>query len=87
MTLALSAIPFGSVVSMFIGPKVVKQYIDQGLTLLEGMLSGEKLEAQGTIETYVFNALNTYEPLLVKELGDQLNPLIKSLLAKAGIGV
>lgn len=87
MQVALSAMPFGSIVSMFIGPKVVKQYIDQGLTLLEGVLDGQKLIAGSAVETYVFTAINTYEPLLAKELGDQLTPLIQSLLAKVGVKI
>lgn len=86
VALALNQIPFGSMISMFVGPKVVKQYVDQALTTLEGILEGQPpAVASNAIEKYVFAAINSYEPELAKMLGDQLTPLIKGLMVKAGI--
>lgn len=84
---ALGAIPFGSVISSFIGPTVVNQYVAQGLTALEGVLAPEKLTIapSNALETYVANAINANEPALAAFLGAQLGPMISAAIAKLGL--
>lgn len=83
--LILNQIPFGSLISMFIGPQVIQGYIDQGLTALEGMLATETtgVPATNTLMLYVANMINTYEPQIAAFLGANLDPMIQGLVAKA----
>lgn len=80
--LLLKDIPFGTLIQAFAGPAVVEDYVKQGLVALEGIVAGQSLAASSPLETYAFNTINQFEPLLAKELGEQLIPLIKAAIAK-----
>jgi len=79
---ALAAVPFGSMLEMFIGPQVVTSYVTQGMQTLAGMLDGKTLAATNPVETYAFNAITTFEPELATILGDKLTPMIQAAIAK-----
>ena len=78
----LAMVPFGSIISSFIGPTVVASYVQQGLQTLEGILEGRTLTSSGAIEKYVFNAMIAFEPALVHLLGDTLIPMIEATVLK-----
>lgn len=84
ISLALKAIPFGSFVTMFIGPTLVKQYVDMGLAALEGVLTplSASVPTSNTLFTTVANLINANEPALAAFLGDQLEPMIEAAIAK-----
>ena len=85
--LALKSIPFGSLVSSFIGPTIIKQYVDMGLAALEGVLEPLSVTAPGynVLFTTIANLINANEKALAAFLGDQLDPMIHAALAKIGI--
>jgi hypothetical protein len=84
VTSVLADIPFGSFVSMFIGPTVVKQYVDQALVSLEGILQSDTLSVSptDTIMTSVVTMITQYEPALAAYLGSNLQPMIQTAIAK-----
>lgn len=80
----LAMVPFGSIVSTFIGPTIVKQYVDQALVGLETLLEKENasVPTSNTVLVYVLNMIKTYEPTFATYLGTQLTPLIETEIAK-----
>lgn len=78
----LSTLPFGSIVSAFIGPQVIAGYVTAALHNLEGLIEGQTLTSHGVVEQYVFNALNAFEPALVHMIGDELIPMVQGIIAK-----
>lgn len=87
LKLALSQIPMGNIVEMFIGPTLVAQYLDQGLTALEGLLKDQSVTvpASNLLETTIANLINANEPKLVEWLGANLDPMIKAAVAKLNL--
>lgn len=83
-TIAESLSPMGSLVAAFVGPTVVKQLVDQGLTLAEGMLKGQAITINqpNWLESYVITTINQVAPNLAVKLGATLNPMIKAAIAK-----
>ena len=84
VNLALGAIPMGSFLSEFVGPAVVKQYVDQALTSLEDVLKGSSLtvspsEALASLAAKLFNEA---EPSLASFLGGTVEPMIQGWVAK-----
>lgn len=80
----LAAIPMGSFLSEFVGPAVVKQYVDQALTSLEDVLKGSSLtvspsEALASLAAKLFNQA---EPSLASFLGGTVEPMIQGWVAK-----
>ena len=86
VAMALSAIPFGSIVARFIGPTLIAQYVDMGLAALEGVLAPMSISvAGGTVLATVANLINTNEAAFASFVGDQLEPMLKAELAKRGM--
>lgn len=77
--------PLAAVVVGLAGPVVVKQIVDQGLTLAEGMLAGQGITIQqpNWLESYAVTAMNKYFPNLAARIGDDLTPQIQAAIAKA----
>ena len=86
-TLALAHVPMGALISAFIGPTVIQQYVDTGLATLEATLKGQSttITPSNAIEAYVLAQIKAYEPALVAHLGPQLDALLKATIAKVGI--
>lgn len=84
---ALSAVPFGSVVSTFVAPQVVDQYVGQAVTALSGLVKGQSLTipTNNAIESTVANLISTELPGFAKMLGPDLDSLIKAGVAKLGL--
>jgi hypothetical protein len=88
LSLALAQIPFGAFVSAFVGPTVVKQYVDQAVSALSGVIGADALTVPaGGIEGVVANLINANEPALAAFLGANLQPLISAALARLGVKV
>lgn len=87
INLALAQIPMGSMIEMFIGPTVINQYIQQGLTALEGVLANQSLTipASNMLVTTVANMFIANEPKLAAFLGPNLDTLIKAAVAKLNL--
>ena len=86
VSMALSAIPFGAIISRFAGPTVVAQYVDMGLAALEGVLDPLSADVPaGTVLATVANLINKNATAFASFIGDQLEPMIKSELTKRGI--
>ena len=87
VNMALSAVPVGSVIKMFIGPELVKQYVDIGLKTLEGVLEPKEWDPDSSNKVLVSiaNLINNNEAAFVQVIGDQLQPLIKAELSKLGL--
>ena len=84
--MALSAIPFGSIVARFIGPTLIAQYVDMGLAALEGVLAPMSTSvAGGTMLATVANLINANEAAFASFVGDRLEPMLKAELAKRGM--
>lgn len=83
--LVASVTPMGGLVAGLVGPIVVKQLVDQGLALAEGMLKGQAINIvePNWIESYVLNTINAQAPNLAIKMGDTLNPIIKAAIVKA----
>jgi hypothetical protein len=84
VNLALGAIPIGTFLSGFVGPTVIKQYVDQALTSLEDVLKGNTLtvspsEALASLSAKLFNQA---EPALASFLGQEVEPMIQGWVAK-----
>ena len=45
---ALRTVPMGAMVSMFIGPKIIDQYVDMGLSAVEGGVHEKELTVDGS---------------------------------------
>jgi hypothetical protein len=89
VALALHALPIGGIISMFIGPTIVKQYVDMALAALEGVVAGHSVTVDGSsaILTTVANLINANEPAFAKWVGGELEPMIAAALGKLGIKV
>jgi hypothetical protein len=85
--LALHAIPMGTVVSMFIGPQLIKQYVDMGLAALEGIVDPLSVEVPvgNTVLATVANLINKNEPEFAAWVGEELGPMIEAALGKLGV--
>lgn len=87
INLALANVPMGSLIGMFIAPTVVKQYLDQGMTALEGVLNNQSITvpASNMLEATIANLINSNEPELAAFLGSNLDNLIKAAVAKLNL--
>lgn len=82
--LALKAIPFGGIVSMFVGPTVIKQLVDLAMTALEGVVAGQGTTVPdgNAVFASVANMLNANYPQLAAFLGTEVEPMIEAAIAK-----
>lgn len=85
----LKSVPMGPFVEMFLGPKLVKQYVDMAITALNGFVShaGQITAPPDTIYATVLNLLNANEPAFVAFVEGKLDPMVKDALAKIGINI
>lgn len=76
----------GGMLARMIGPTVVKEVVDRGLVVLEGLLSNPNLaitvDPKNFLLTYVANTLNELAPNLVLKLEALLDPMIAAAVAK-----
>lgn len=89
-TVALASLPFGSIVSGFILPKLVKQYVDMGLTAMEGAVDGKSVSVPaggiaGFLATLVENLMQQGESTWLGALDVVIGPLIKAEIASRGM--
>ena len=90
LQLAEGQIPGGAFIKLFVGEKVVDQYVDQGIKVLGGILEkAPTITTDGThpIAAYVANMVNSTAPKLAAALGPKLDDLIKAGMAKGGITI
>lgn len=87
VTMALSAVPFGNIIAGFIGPTVVKQYVDQALVVLEGVLADKSttINSSNTLETYVISMIQNEAPILSAFIGAALPGLVQKALGSVGL--
>lgn len=87
--LALKTVPLGAIVSTFIGPKLIEQYVVQALDTLEGVLvpMGTDIPTDNKWVAAVIAMINKNEPNLGAFLEGKLEPLVRQALAKFGIAV
>lgn len=90
VALALSAVPMGSFISNFIGPKLVSQYVDMALTAVEGGVSGQSITLPsggigGFVAKMAANLFTQGEPQLVSFLDADVMPWIEAELKARGI--
>jgi hypothetical protein len=78
------ASPIGGLVVGLVGPTVVKQLVDQGLTLAEGMFAGQAITISqpNWLESYVITTINQVAPNLAAKIGDDLTPMVQAAIAK-----
>lgn len=78
--------PIGPILQMFIGPQMVKQYLDQGLVALEGQLNPQVLtvDQSNMLLSTAANLFNANEPALAGFLGSTIEPLFQKGLAALG---
>jgi hypothetical protein len=79
---ALATLPYGAIISTFVGPKLIDQYVEQAIHNLEGIVSKESFEISNPYEIYVFNAMKKYEQPVFDMLGNDLAPMIAAAVAK-----
>jgi len=88
-SLALAAVPggMGGLVAGVVGPTVVKEIVDHGLVVLEGLLSNPDLaitiSPSDTLGAFVAKTFNAIAPNLAAKLGPKLDPMIAAAVAKA----
>lgn len=87
ISLALHQLPFGTLVSAFIGPTLVQQYVDQALAAVEPLLASKSLSvpASSAVATIAAQMVNANEPSLAKLLGSELDTLLNAAVSKLGI--
>jgi hypothetical protein len=87
LALALHALPFGTLVSAFIGPAIVKQYVDQALATLEPLIASKSLtvSASNAIMAAAAKAINDNEPSLAGLLSGELDSLLLAAVSKLGL--
>lgn len=87
--LTLRSVPMGAMISMFIGPKIIDQYVDMGLEALKGVVHEKELAVDGSnvIVATVANLIVKNEPAFANWVGSELEPMIKAGLAKIGLSV
>jgi hypothetical protein len=85
VAIAASATPMAGLVAQLVGPIVVKQLVDQGLTLMEGLLAGQAITIAkpNFLESYVINTINQVAPNLALKIGADLTPMVQAAIAKA----
>lgn len=83
--LAARATPLGGIVQTFVGPTVVKQLVDQGLKLAEGMVHGQEITITepNWVEAYVVTTFNQLFPTLFAKVGTDLTPMLTKAIAAA----
>lgn len=76
----------GGMLARMIGPTVVKEVVDRGLVVLEGLLSNPGLtisvDPNNFLLTFVANTMNELAPNLVLKLEGYLDPMIAAAVAK-----
>jgi hypothetical protein len=82
----LKSLPFGAIVSTFIGPTLVNQYVGQALTTLEGVLNTQNFSVadSNTLAASVANLINTNEAWLISFIEGNLDPLISKAITALG---
>lgn len=82
--IAATASPLGGIISSFVGPTVVKQLVDQGLALAEGMLKGQAITIRepNWIEAYTVTTFNQLFPSVFAKIGADLTPMVQAAIAK-----
>jgi hypothetical protein len=80
----INTVPMGSILTSFLGPQVISQYVSQGLTVAEGAVAKGNITIANPnfIETTAASLFNAGEQHLAAFLGDLVGPTISSLVAK-----
>ena len=80
----INTMPMGAVITQFIGPTVISQYVSQGLTIAESALATSNLEiaAPNFVESAAASLFNSAEADLSTFLGSLVGPTISALVAK-----
>lgn len=76
-------LPMGAFLSAFVGPKVVDEYVDQVVSMVEGSMDGRKLTVANAnmVEKLVFNTVNNSDAAVAKYMDADLVPMIKARVA------
>ncbi len=86
VSLGIGAIPIvGPTAAKLIAPTLVKQVVDQGLALLEGMLAQQSplaIDKPSWLQSFAVTTLNQIAPNFAKTVGAQLDPMIADAIAK-----
>ena len=87
ISMALSAVPFGNIIANFIGPTVVKQYVDQGIAVLGAALANKSIAISDptTLEAYVVNMIKNEAPILSAFIGGALPGIVQKAIGAAGV--
>lgn len=84
--LGISVIPvIGPAAAKLIAPTLVKQVVDQGLALLEGLLSQQTaltVDKPNWLQSFAVTTINQIAPQFAKTIGAQLDPLLADAIAK-----
>jgi hypothetical protein len=80
----LSTVPMGALITDFIGPTTISNYVGQAMTALEATVAGGNVVVNpgSWIETTAASLFNTNESHLATFLGDSVGPTISALVAK-----
>lgn len=76
----------GPAAAKLVGPTIVKQVVDQGLALLEGMLAQQTpitIDTPNWLQSFAVTTINQVAPQFAKVMGETLDPMIVAAIAKA----
>jgi hypothetical protein len=87
VNIGVSTIPvIGPAAAKLIAPTLVKQVVDQGLALLEGLLAKQTpiaIDKPTWLQNFAVTTINQIAPQFAKTIGDQLDPVLADAIAKA----
>jgi hypothetical protein len=87
VNIGVSTIPvIGPAAAKLIAPTLVKQVVDQGLALLEGLLAKQTpiaINKPTWLQNFAVTTINQIAPQFAKTIGDQLDPVLADAIAKA----